>query len=272
MRKSKKILLPVLALLLVVATGCQQCKTTTTADRPADLRWKLAWAEEFDGNELDDTVWSKAPRSNADWSSKMSDAEELFELRDGTLVLKVLENTFQPNDSLPFLTGGVWSKGKKSFKMGRIDIKARFDSGQGFWPALWMLGEGKDWPKGGELDIMEHLNHDNFVYQTVHTPYTLSGMKSSPSNHGIAVIDSSEFNIYSVEVHDDRIVYLVNDQVAFTYPRLPHVDKEEQFPYTDLDFYVILSAQHGGDWVGEPNLEVLPLELQIDFVRYYQYE
>ena len=28
------------------------------------------------------------------------------------------------------------------------------------------------WPEGGEIDIMEHLNHDTIAYQTIHTYYT----------------------------------------------------------------------------------------------------
>lgn len=29
-----------------------------------------------------------------------------------------------------------------------------------------------EWPKGGEIDIMERLNHDRIAYQTTHSYYT----------------------------------------------------------------------------------------------------
>lgn len=237
----------------------QDFKGITHPEMPKDPRWKLAWAEEFDGDKLDETIWSKTPRAKSDWNSKMSDADELFELREGKLVLRVLKNVFCPDDSLPFLTGGVWTKGKKNFTLGRIDVKARFDSGQGFWPAIWMMGKKGKWPDCGELDIMEHLNFDTFVYQTVHTSYTHTVSKTNPMAHGCKGIDTSRFNIYSVEVHSSEVVFLVNNVRTFVYPCLsPEV--AGQYPFTEHDFYVILSAQMGGSWVGKPNLDHLPLE------------
>ncbi len=240
-------------------------------DRPRDKTWVLAWQDEFDGSEIDWSVWSKTPRNISDWNNTMSDADELYELKDGLLILKAIANTDYPEDSSPYLTGGIWGRGKKAFALGRIDVRARFDLGQGFWPAIWMMGENAPWPIGGELDIMEHLNFDDIVYQTVHTGYTNSVSNSNPPNHGKFSIDKSKFNIYSVEAHDDEVVFLINDEVTFRYPKLnPAV--ENQYPFKERDFYLILSAQLGGNWVGGVNPSHLPLHLEIDWVRYYQKE
>ncbi len=238
-------------------------------DRPKDESWILAWEDEFNGTEINWSVWSKTPRGTPDWNNTMSNAEELYQLRDGKLVLRAIANTSYPEDDSPYLTGGIWGLNKKTFALGRIDVRARFDSGQGFWPAIWMMGENAPWPTGGEIDIMEHLNFDDFVYQTVHSDYTNNVSKTNPASHGVPRINKSEFNIYSVEVHENEVVFLINDEVTFRYPKLSPV-VENQFPFTERNYFLILSAQLGGSWVGNVNQTQLPLEMEVDWVRFYE--
>ena len=77
-------------------------------------------------------------------------------------------------------------------------------------------------------------------------------------------IDPEEYNIYSVVIESDRIMLLVNDQLCHTYVRKQ--GNEEQFQYP---LYLILSAQMGGSWVGEPVPPAHPLTLEIDYIRHY---
>lgn len=80
--------------------------------------------------------------------------------------------SYSENDTAPYLTGGVYTKGKKLFTGGRVEVCARLQAAKGAWPAIWMLPEKAEWPKGGEIDIMERLNHDRIAYQTTHSYYT----------------------------------------------------------------------------------------------------
>ena len=54
----------------------------------------------------------------------------------------------------------------------QVEVCARLQAAKGAWPAIWMLPEKAEWPKGGEIDIMERLNHDRIAYQTTHSYYT----------------------------------------------------------------------------------------------------
>jgi len=236
---------------------------------PGDKSWVLSWSDEFNGEKIDWSIWSKTPRNRSDWNNTMSDAGELYDIREGKLILRAIANTAYSADSSAYLTGGIWGKGKQNFTLGRVDVRARFDSGGGFWPAIWMLGEEAPWPSGGEIDLMEHLNSDDIVYQTVHSGYTQAGNKTNPAAGATAPIDKAAFNIYSVEVYPNELVFLVNDRVTHRYPRLVPA-AENQFPFRDRDFYLILSAQLGGNWVGAVNPDDLPLEMEIDWVRYYR--
>ena len=95
---------------------------------------------------------------------------------------------------------------------------------------------------------MERLNNDTIAYQTVHSAY---------------------YNVYSVEMYQDSLVFFINETRTFAYPRI-ETDKEGQFPFTDKKFYLLLDMQLGGSWVGAVDSSDLPVEMEIDWVRFYQ--
>ena len=104
---------------------------------PSQPEWRLVWEENFDQiNDFDPAVWSKIPRGTADWNNYMSDFDSLYEMRNGNLVLRGIQNLTQPQDTAPFLTGGVYTKGKMGFMDGRLEIKAKLNGATGAWPAF----------------------------------------------------------------------------------------------------------------------------------------
>lgn len=126
----------------------------------------------------------------------MTDFDSCYAMRKGKLVLRGIVNHTQRNDTAPYLTGGVYTKGKKAFTNGRIEICAKLNAAGGAWPAIWMLPEGAAWPSGGEIDIMERLNNDSIAYQTVHSHYTYTlGIKDHPVSHSTGVIHPDRYNI-----------------------------------------------------------------------------
>ena len=125
-------------------------------------------------------------------------------------------------------------------------------------------------PNGGEIDIMERLNNDTIAYQTVHSAYTYTlGIKDNPKQGGIGFINRDDYNVYSVEMYQDSLVFFINETRTFAYPRI-ETDKEGQFPFTDKKFYLLLDMQLGGSWVGAVDSSDLPVEMEIDWVRFYQ--
>ncbi len=233
------------------------------ADRLQYEGYRLVWEEDFASEAPDSTLWSVIPAQPYDWARHMtSERPDLMEISGGTLKLRADYD----RTTCTYVTAGLWGKGKQQIRLGRIDVRARFDSGQGFWPAIWMLGYAPEvsWPHNGEIDVMEHLNQDSIVYQTVHNGLTEREDYAGPDRGSVIGIDSSCFNVYSVVIKEHQILLLVNDRLCHTYPRV--VEGEEQFPYP---FYLILSAQMGGSWVGQPVPPEHPLTLEIDYIRHY---
>jgi len=234
---------------------------------PKNDEWNLLWEENFDGPEIDLSTWTRVPQGPSDWNDMMSLREDLAFIENGQLVL--LGKVGGENDPTPFVTGGVASKGKKSFREARIEIRAKFNSANGFWPALWIMPDCQlPTPEYAEIDLMEHLNFEDSVYQTVHSRYTLDG-GNEPPKHGMGAIDKDGWNIYAAEIHQDSICLYTNDVKTLTYPRLEGV--ENQFPWPDYPFFLILSNQLGGSWVGPVDTpEQLPTELRIDWIKVYE--
>lgn len=236
-------------------------------------RYALIWHDEFDSGVLDKKVWSKIWRSKADWAIHMSSHDTLYAFEDGDLVLRGMVNDFLPDDEAPFLTGGVWSLYRKSFGFGRIDIRAKFDVAQGFWPAIWMMPQTSNslnWPYGGEIDIMEHFKDNPYINHTVHSNYTYNLNKHYlPTHVAYPKYNEGEYNTYGMERFQDSLVFFLNGKRTFNYPRFRNGDNG-QFPFSQHDFYLILDAQLGRDRSPYIDTAKLPVELRVDYVRYYE--
>lgn len=222
-----------------------------------EKKWKLVWQDNF--FSIDTTCWSKIRHGHGEWDKFMNDTTKCYRLLKNKIRLYGLKC-----DST-YYTGGLWTKGKRTFREGRIEIRARFNNTTGAWPAIWLLAENTKWPKGGEIDIMEHLNGDGFVYQTLHNSF-LQGKGDGPYNQAKGRIKKGKYNIYAVEFDSACVNFFVNSKKTLTYYKN---GKDEQFPYGDNEYILILSMQLGGRWVGEIKDETLPAFMDVDWVKYY---
>lgn len=259
------------------ATKQNSAKTTkkaTTATKSAktanSTQWELIWADEFSGSKINSRRWTKITRGSPDWRKHMSSDPSLYAVKNGNLILRGKVNPNQKKDPVPFITGGISSEGKFSFKYGKVEIRAKFDSAKGAWPALWMLPDGPmKWPDDGEIDIMEHLNFDDFAYQTVHSHFTYTLKRTTPRNSVAGKIKRDDYNVYGVEWTPSRIVFFINGKETFTYPRIKAEAENKQWPFT-RPYYLLIDMQLGGSWVGNVNPAQLPVEMHVDWVRVYR--
>ena len=236
-----------------------------------ETQWKLDWMDDFNGPELDTTVWSPIKRGAADWNNTMKDEPRLFEFRDGCIVLKGMLSNDQKADTLPYVTGGIYTLDKKAFQPGKFEIKARLHGTKGAWPAIWLKPfEHKKyrWPMGGEIDIMERLNNNHIVYQTVHSNYTHhKGNTKNPPSGATFPIDREGWNVYGVEIHPDKIQFFINGKPTLTYPKV-NDGADGQFPFY-IPQFLLIDMQLGGAWVGDVDINDLPVEREVDGVKYY---
>ena len=244
-------------------------------------KYKLVWQEDFKGDTFDAKSWSKIPCDRPDWKRHMSYDDRLYEVKDGKLILYGVNNdgTYQYDlngdgkleaDTARFVTGGLYTKHKKTIEYGKVEVRAKLGQAQGAWPAIWMLPDRENaWPMGGEIDIMEHLNYDPMAYQTVHTYYThILKLDSNPPHFATGKIDTNGYNVYAVEILPDELIFSINGEKTFSYPRI-QTDKEGQYPF-GAPFYLLIDMQIEGSWVGKADPSQLPVKMEIDWVKMYK--
>ena len=251
-------------MVAVLLSGCADNGKNSNGE------WVLAWEDDFNGT-IDSSSWSKIPRWHPEWAQMMSDNPVCYGIRDGNLILRGVVNPDMA-DSVDYITGGLYTKGKRAFHGGKIEVRARLQGAKGAWPAIWLKPfeeEKYPWPTGGEIDIMERLNHDSIAYQTVHSYYTHAlGRSDNPRNGTVAPINKDGYNVYAVEMYKDSISFFINGRHSMTYPRIDYAI-DGQFPF-DRPYYLLVDMQLGGNWVGSVDPSELPVEMEVDWVRYYK--
>ncbi|MCH5242348.1 MAG: glycoside hydrolase family 16 protein [Muribaculaceae bacterium] len=219
----------------------------------------------------DPDKWVLCEKTSADWARYLSGSYDQAYTKDGSLYL-----IGELKDG-EYLTGGIETRGKFDFEHGEVQCRARFvEMPMGGHTGIWMMPSppAEQWPKSGEIDIMEHLNKEDIIYETVHSWYADDlGHKDDPVAQKTVSINKDDWNIYGVEWTADKITYTVNGQSYLEYPNL-HLEGEEgayQWPFNH-PFYLILSQSLGGEgtWEGPIDDSELPAVFEIDWIRVLQ--
>ena len=147
--------------------GCGgDTKTNTNHDTidPAEpvSSWQMVWNDEFDSNAIDSNNWSREVNCDGGGNEEKqcyTDSDANAFVSDGTLKIVALPAT--EGAQQPYTSARIISQNKADFKYGRFEVSAKLPSGQGSWPAFWMLPTNDvygTWPKSGEIDILEAVN------------------------------------------------------------------------------------------------------------------
>lgn len=259
-------------LFLLCLTSCAQ----KISER--DNLYQLEWSDEFNKSELDTTRWSKMKRVKGVRSyMHFTHDERFYEFRSGELRLYARHNNnYIPKDTAEYLTAGITTQKKSSFHYGKIEVRAKVKGAQGTWPAIWTLPEERSYHTTkskiyAELDIMEYVDKNDFVYQTAHNGYTLKDRKNwyNPPHQIRSKIKFEKYNIYSVEILPNEIIFGVNGKETLRYPRLEN--EEHQFYYGIKSFLMLhMQVNPPKSWSKGVDPTTFPAYMDIDWVRVYK--
>jgi beta-glucanase (GH16 family) len=281
MKHGKRILsialVSVMGLSLLCAAGCKPSGTPA----PELEGYELLWHDEFDGKAMDENIWSYDPHepgwTNEELQEYTTSTDNVF-VRDGNMVLKAIK-TMDANGNDYYTSGKIKSQNKEDFMYGKVVVSAKVPEGQGLWPAIWMMPTDESyygqWPKCGEIDIMEVLGSDvKTAYGTVHygAPHA--------EQQGTVVLDegsfADSFHEYSVEWEPGEMRWYIDGNLYLTVNDwFTAVEGEDEKPYPapfNQTFFVQMNLAVGGTWPGNPDdtTNFDNAEFLIDYVRVYQ--
>ena len=244
-------------------------------------KWQMVWDDEFNYTGLpDSTKWSYEVGGNG-WGNneKQYYIEKSIEnsvVKNGVLSIIALKKQYE---NLNYTSAKLTTFNKLSIQYGKIEVRAKLPRGKGNWPAIWMLSESyqkktEPWPLCGEIDIMEHVGKNpNSIHTSLHSEL-YNHIKGTQITHFEKLQDVFDtFHKYGIEWTKDYIRFYVDDILFFeSYKGQDgRVSSNEGWPF-DKPFYLILNLAIGGGWGGEIDDAIFPNEMQIDYVRVYQFK
>ncbi len=247
-----------LALLLCTALGSAQVK-----------KGKLVWEENFDGKTLNEKVWNYELGDGCPNICGWGNNERQVYTKTNHKVENGMLTITAKKEGDKYTSTRITTAGKKEFKYGYIETRAKIPVGQGIWPAFWMLGSNikqVGWPMAGEIDILEYVGKEpGMIFTSLHTKdshgETINTKKTKFEN-----IEEG-FHTYAINWTKDKIEFFVDDKPVYTFN--PEDRSAEVWPFNQ-PFYFILNVAVGGNFGGpEVDDSILPQEFIIDYVRVY---
>lgn len=267
--------------------------------------WKLVWSDTFDGDRLDDAKWTRA----ADCGGGGNDERQCYaasprtvSVGGGVLRLTVIKRKTRglanPRAGLTgpmkigdYASGKIVTKGKASWRYGRIEARARVPGGQGVWPAIWMMPEHDAygaWPRSGEIDILETVNlgapcgsceggRENRIFGTIHFAGDAAGAHRQVGGATPMPASPDGFHVYAVEWSPEAIAWFVDGRryAEAKAAQWAGDDGEVTSAPFDQPFHLILNLAFGGRWPESANAKgiderALPATMEVDWVRVSQ--
>ncbi len=255
--------------------------STTSPVDETHKGYTLKWEEQFNGTSLNRDDWNVELHEPGWVNNELQeyvDSEKNIYVKDGNLVLKPVK-TVGSDGKVSYTSGRINTQNKHNFKYGLFEARLKVPAGQGYLPAFWMMPANENlygqWPRCGEIDIMEVLgNETKTSYGTIHygNPHSESQGKHTLEKGNF----SDEYHTFSVEWEpvkinwyvDGRLMHTENDwysategQGEITYPA----------PF-DQPFYIILNLAVGGNWPGNPDetTDFDKAAFMVDYVKVFQ--
>lgn len=285
--------------------------------------YKMVWHDEFDvDGKPDPKTWTYEKgfvRNNEEQWYQGDNAE----VRDGVLVITAKRDTvynpyykagdkdWRKNHEKAFITScSATTYGLKSMLYGRLEVRARIPVGRGTWPAIWMLGNTRNfhkadatfqknqekrnaafteeelkeghnpWPACGELDILE--SYPVRGQQALHANACWLGENNGSKWKAKAVplahytdrdsLWATQFHVWRLDWTEDYMRIYIDDELIndIDIRNCDNGGREGDNPFR-RPMYLLLNLAMGSTG-GKIDEAALPARYEIDYVRYYKAE
>jgi beta-glucanase (GH16 family) len=258
---------------ILLSLGLLSVAVALTAQCPT-----LIWQDEFEGSSLDLAQWTHQTGDGCSLGENLcgwgNNELQWYQaantvVEDGKLKIIAKKETVGGRE---YTSSRINTKGKFDRTYGRFEASIKLPTGQGLWPAFWMLPTDEvygGWPQSGEIDIMELIGSEPEVaHGTIHFgppwPNNRSTGEAFTLNEGTF---NDGFHEFAIEWEAGEIRWYVDDYLYAT--KRPVDLAPDPWPF-DQDFHFLLNVAVGGNWPGSPNaFTQFPQTMEVEYVRVY---
>ncbi|MHB0756738.1 glycoside hydrolase family 16 protein [Polaribacter sp. M15] len=256
--------------------------------------YELVWNEEFDvdATSVDLNDW------NIEQGFKRNEELQWYQnnttIKEHTLIIEARKETvsnpnYNPSSSdwkknrasAEYTSTSITTRGKHSWKYGRLEVRAKIPTEKGAWPAIWTLGTNGEWPSNGEVDILEmYLKNGNpsilanFAWGTNQRWKASWNSYTKPLSEFIAADPDwkNKFHVWRMD-WDANTMSIYLDDVFLNSHSTQQLNATTNFGGVNKPFnqkhHLLLNLAIGSNG-GNPDQTQFPLQYVIDYVRLYQ--
>jgi len=261
------------SLALLLALGAGGCRHESTGPVLAPL--VLTWQDEFDGaagTAPDTTKWGYDLGTG--WGNRQLEYDTNRPENACLDGLGHLTIVARREDYLgcAYTSARINTNGRFQQTRGRFEARIKMPTGQGLWPAFWLLGanySSSPWPACGEIDIMEYRGQQpRLVHGSLHGPGYSGGSAITQSYTCPRGTFASDFHVFAVDWDASGIHWSVD---GTTYATAAPGDLPSGANWVfGHPFFIVLNVAVGGTFVGGPDAStIFPQTMTVDYVRVY---
>ena len=182
-----------------------------------------------------------------------------FSISNGVLTITAAQT---PTADLSSLNGYKYTSGllttQNSFAQtyGYFEMKAELPTGQGVWPAFWLVPENSTGTTN-ELDVMENIGGST-VYTTAHYD-TLAGAAQTQWANVVSGL-STGFHTYGLLWTAQDLVWYIDGKAVAEMATPSGMNQP---------MYMLVNLAIGGTWAGSAPANFTSAQLEIDYIRAY---
>lgn len=250
-----------------------------------DGKWVLVWSDEFESGSTPTAPnashwgYEEGYVRNREWQYYTNDIRNAY-CKNGSLHIEAHRHppgTYpagrEPGQDGSISSASLTSRGRRQFRYGYLEMRARIDTQVGGWPAFWSLGARGSWPDNGECDIMEYYRKQLLFnvawWRTGDRARTARWDTETVPLDTLPTDWADQFHTWGME-WDAEGVRLYMDDALYNEWDSSEDSGDGSIEGFQQEHFVILNQAIGGTAGGDASGVTYPTTYEVDYVRLYE--